>query len=1023
MTIESSMIPDLRENMGSEIEKNKPIEINANVKSGKLLASKGSRIFTGYRALGYVSNHIPLQCRFVHRRRENLIVTSVGRAFHTYGGNKLGLLSVSKLHPDNISVLASDSFMVYSSAGNTIYAWRRGSELKHVYNGHKYTVHLLLPFGPNLISVDQNSNLKVWDIKSEELIREINLNHEKFSVTTICHPYTYKDKILLGSEQGSLQLWNIKSSTRIYKFNGWGKGNSITCLEPCPSVLDAVAIGLQDGEIIVHNMKYDETFVKFKQDWGPVSSLSFRSDRTDILISGSTVGHIAIWNLNDKKLAVQMRQAHRGDVTGLYCFPDEPILMTSSPDNSVKQWIFDMPDGGGRLLRLREGHSAPPTKIRFYGSLGDTILSASEDSTLRSFSTITDALHKSFGVASYNRKLQKKKGNKRMSIGMENEQNSDNLDGGLKMEPIIDFTTDTIREKDWDNIACIHRNTGIATTWSFGSQKMGSTKSRSLDNRKGSGGGYLRHSRFKEMASLRRTIATAICMTSCGNFVLIGYSSGHIDKYNIQSGIHRGELVDKKGSTGKSETTHGAHPNTEIRGIVTDSLNQIVVTGDAMGTLKFWKFSTNILFSQMQLTPPGAGIRKMELHRDNSLLAVVTSQFGLMVIDTVSRLLVRRFQEGIGKEKFCIHNDQITDLVISPNSQWIITASLDSTIKVWDIPSGTLVDHILFPSPVTSLTFSATEDFLATCHVGDLGVYLWTNMTLYSHVTLRPLEADSFPQNVIQMPSIKANQGEIASPSDEISEDDAMDLDDDIVLEDNEKWISKQIGRLATLANLPTSRWQNLLNLDVIKARNKPKNAVTKPEAAPFFLPSLSNSLPSQYASNTKGTVEIKFQLGDKDLSNDDQSSRSKLQTALNFQLEDLSEFGKKLSTCDLNNEHELESTLQRLMNMLKEKGPSAIEIELQKLSPEGGGSIKLMVKFMILCKMVMESAFDFEAVQSYCALFLKLHADTILENVELSDALTKLQFTQENSWAKLKTDINGASALVTFCKSSLVSN
>ena len=197
-----------------------------------------------------------------------------------------------------------------------------------------------------------------------------------------------------------------------------------------------------------------------------------------------------------------------------------------------------------------------------------------------------------------------------MSIGMENEQNSDNLDGGLKMEPIIDFTTDTIREKDWDNIACIHRNTGIATTWSFGSQKMGSTKSRSLDNRKGSGGGYLRHPRFKEMASLRRTIATAICMTSCGNFVLIGYSSGHIDKYNIQSGIHRGELVDKKGATGKSETTHGAHPNTEIRGIVTDSLNQIVVTGDAMGMLKFWKFSTNILFSQMQLTPPGAGIRK-----------------------------------------------------------------------------------------------------------------------------------------------------------------------------------------------------------------------------------------------------------------------------------------------------------------------------------------------------------------------------------------------------------------------------
>ena len=110
-------------------------------------------------------------------------------------------------------------------------------------------------------------------------------------------------------------------------------------------------------------------------------------------------------------------------------------------------------------------------------------------------------------------------------------------------------------------------------------------------------------------------------------------------------------------------------------------------------------------------------------------------------------------------------------------------------------------------------------------------------------------------------------------------------------------------------------------------------------------------------------------------------------------------------------------------MDMLKDKGPSAIEIELQKLSPEGGGSIELMEKFIHFCKYVMESAFDFEAVQSYCGLFLKLHADTILENNELSDALSKLQFTQEDSWNKLKEDIIGASALVTFCKSSLVSN
>jgi U3 small nucleolar RNA-associated protein 21 len=38
---------------------------------------------------------------------------------------------------------------------------------------------------------------------------------------------------------------------------------------------------------------------------------------------------------------------------------------------------------------------------------------------------------------------------------------------------------------------------------------------------------------------------------------------------------------------------------------------------------------------------------------------------------------------------------------------------------------------------------------------------------------------------------------------------------------------------------MPRSRWQTLLNLDTIKARNKPKEAPKAPERAPFFLPTL----------------------------------------------------------------------------------------------------------------------------------------------------------------------------------------
>lgn len=91
--------------------------------------------------------------------------------------------------------------------------------------------------------------------------------------------------------------------------------------------------------------------------------------------------------------------------------PNEPLILTTSPDNSMKLWIFDLSDGGARLLRIREGHNAPPLCIRYHGVKGQTILSSGEDSTLRSFSTISETFNKSLGKASYNKKASKKKSN------------------------------------------------------------------------------------------------------------------------------------------------------------------------------------------------------------------------------------------------------------------------------------------------------------------------------------------------------------------------------------------------------------------------------------------------------------------------------------------------------------------------------------------------------------------------------------------------------------------------------------
>lgn len=54
-----------------------------------------------------------------------------------------------------------------------------------------------------------------------------------------------------------------------------------------------------------------------------------------------------------------------------------------------------------------------------------------------------------------------------------------------------------------------------------------------------------------------------------------------------------------------------------------------------------------------------------------------------------------------------------------------MATSQDSVVRTFDVPTGQLVDAFRTKTVATSLSFSPTGDFLATTHVGSVGVYLW----------------------------------------------------------------------------------------------------------------------------------------------------------------------------------------------------------------------------------------------------------------------------------------------------------
>ena len=58
--------------------------------------------------------------------------------------------------------------------------------------------------------------------------------------------------------------------------------------------IDVAGIGLENGTILLQNLKFDKTIMSFLQEWGPVKSLTFRTDGNPIMINGSTMSQMTV---------------------------------------------------------------------------------------------------------------------------------------------------------------------------------------------------------------------------------------------------------------------------------------------------------------------------------------------------------------------------------------------------------------------------------------------------------------------------------------------------------------------------------------------------------------------------------------------------------------------------------------------------------------------------------------------------------------------------------------------------------
>lgn len=873
-------------------------KVGAPSKSANGAPSRGSRIFAPFRTVGLVSpTSVPFTSLPLGKTTFQ-ITTSVGRSLQTYDLKRgLNLVFITRPQaPADITATYAWKERVYAAWGDLrngepqgFWIFQRGKKTGELElpSDLDQPIRQILIFGSWIVACCL-TRIEVWKTATLEHYTTLHTVASKPGDNEITggirNMPTYLNKIFVGRRDGWVEIWNLSTGKLIYTIlPSSPKFGAVVCMEPTPA-LSLLAISYSNGPLIIHDILFDKRVVSLVAgtEEAPVTSISFRTDgqgagqdgRKDGVMATATVknGDVTFWDLNKGgRVMGVLRSAHNpparegpvigGGISKVEFLPGQPVIVTSGLDNSLKSWIFDETPFSPipRVLHSRSGHAAPVTCLEFLPSDFDGaeagnkwLLSGGKDRSLWGWSLRRDGQSTELSQGNI-RKKAKKIGvlsSSTLSHGptttldelkapeIISMASSLNRDGGMGAlpgkQPIwqkgnIQKRTDAevSAMTGWESVVTGHKGDPYARTWFWGRKRAGRWAFQTGDGMN----------------------VSTVAISPCGTFALVGSEGGSLDMFNLQSGIHRqrfpsrltpaqarqlklhqlrqADAVQQLQAHSKVKFAPGVGKHTKsITGIVVDSMNKLVISCSLDGTVKFWEFLTGNLLEQIDWAPM-TKITGCRYHAANDLIAFSCDDNSIRVVDIETKKTIREFWGCQGKiNDFCFSND----------GRWVVAASQDSIIRVWDLPTSHLIDAFALETPCTALAFSGTGEYLAASNEGQLGVNIWTNRAVFKHVPTRQISEKEIGPISGPTTSGEGGQGLVEAAFEEASQDG----------EETDGVAAPTLDQLSadmmTLSLVPKSRWQTLLHLDLIKKRNKPTEAPKLPEKAPFFLPSTTGA-------------------------------------------------------------------------------------------------------------------------------------------------------------------------------------
>ncbi|KAJ2511256.1 rRNA-processing protein utp21 [Coemansia sp. RSA 2049] len=798
----------------------------------------------------------------------------------------------------------------------------------------------------------------------------------------------FGDHVLAISEDNAVVVWDWKTGEVFTEIEFASEAFQVTCLVHPSTYVNKIVVGSAQGTMQVWNIQTRRCLYEFKTAGAGIAAL-VQTPVIDVLALGLLDGRVVLHNVKMDRRVLEVAQ--EGRVTGIAFRTDQAAMMASAnAEGDVALWDLD----GRRLMHVMQGaHDGRIAAADFLAGQ-PVLLTSGADNAVREWifdghDGVPRLLRQRSGhsAAPHTIRYHDAEGRFVLSAGRDrqlrlfslfrDEQSAEMSQGSLQREArtkrmrvddlrlpqITQLASNPAMAKSWDDVVTCHQGRGPAHTWSAERRALGKFALQAPDD-----------------SGVR-----AVALSSCGNYALLGLGSGGIELVNMQSGLTRRSFSGHKKA---------------VTGIQTDDCNRRVYSASLDGTVRVWDFATGAELTCVEMKSAPSHMAGFSA---GGLVACACDDACVRVVDADAGRVVRTFSG---------HRNRITDLAFSNDGRWIVSASLDCTIRTWDLPTGHMVDWFRVESVPVSLAFSPAGDFLASAHMDSVGVFLWANRSQFVDVALRqitPAAADAEDDAAAVLLAMPTSAGLGADSDDEDNEDERNEKEED---DDGEKKDGADVymsaerltDNMVTLSSLPRSKWQTLLNLAVIKKRNAPQKPAQAPEQAPFFLPT-AEGVEHRFDFGVSAATESPQQQGE----GENGTEQSKIISTASAQ----SGLARALYRAE-----ETTTASTAVFDYLKALNPSAIDVEIRTLPLDDG--LSALKAFIRAATAQLQSKRDFELVQAYIQVFLNVFADVIKANVdELEPLLVALRCESRAQWATIDGLVRYSACMVDYMRSS----